>query len=220
MLKLSFNVSIYDKIQFEEVNSVGQNKEYSAKLTGESFLLYEFKIVAKLKKEGFSDKDIKKMVLEENLFQYKFKSSINRRLTPLLQRVNILDNILINMLIDDPLGNGVVINLYAIMKNDRLFFEFMNEVIKEKLQNTYEIIEKKDINIYFEEKAEQNEMITKWSDATIKKLKQVIKKILSEAKVIDIKTGQVHKLIISHELKEYLIKIGDIKYVEAMGETL
>lgn len=197
-----------------------QNKEYSAKLTGESFLLYEFKIVAKLKKEGFSDKDIKKMVLEENLFQYKFKSSINRRLTPLLQRVNILDNILINMLIDDPLGNGVVINLYAIMKNDRLFFEFMNEVIKEKLQNTYEIIEKKDINIYFEEKAEQNEMITKWSDATIKKLKQVIKKILSEAKVIDIKTGQVHKLIISHELKEYLIKIGDIKYVEAMGETL
>lgn len=197
-----------------------QNKEYSAKLTGESFLLYEFKIVAKLKKEGFSDKDIKKMVLEENLFQYKFKSSINRRLTPLLQRVNILDNILINMLIDDPLGNGVVINLYAIMKNDRLFFEFMNEVIKEKLQNTYEIIEKKDINIYFEEKAEQNEMITKWSDATIKKLKQVIKKILSEAKVIDIETGQVHKLIISHELKEYLIKIGDIKYVEAMGETL
>ncbi|NFI18705.1 DUF1819 family protein, partial [Clostridium botulinum] len=66
------------------------NKSYSAKLTGESFLLYEFKIVAKLKKEGFSDKDIRKMVLEENLFQYKFKSSITRRLTPLLQRVNII----------------------------------------------------------------------------------------------------------------------------------
>ncbi|MBN1062359.1 DUF1819 family protein [Clostridium botulinum] len=196
------------------------NKSYSAKLTGESFLLYEFKIVAKLKKEGFSDKDIRKMVLEENLFQYKFKSSITRRLTPLLQRVNIIDDILIDMLIDDPLGNGVIINLYAIMKNDRLFFEFMNEVVKEKLQNTSEIIEKKDINIYFEHKAEQNEVITKWSDATIQKLKQVIKKILSEAKVINLKTGEVHKLIMSQGLKEYLIKIGDTKYVVAMGENL
>lgn len=197
-----------------------QNKEYSAKLTGESFLLYEFKIVAKLKREGFSDKDIRKMVLEENLFQYKFKSSITRRLTPLLQRVNILDNTLIDMLIDDPLGNGATINLYAIMKNDRLFFEFMNEVVKEKLQNTSEIIEKKDINIYFEHKAEQNETITKWSDATIQKLKQVIKKILSEAKVLNLKTGEVHKLIMSQGLKEYLIKKGDTKYVVAMGENL
>ncbi|MBD7913941.1 DUF1819 family protein [Clostridium sp. Sa3CUN1] len=196
------------------------NKEYSAKLTGESFLLYEFKIIAKLKREGFSDKDIRKIVLEENLFQYKFKSSITRRLTPLLQRVNVLDNTLIDILIDDPLVDGVVINLYAIMKNDRLFFEFMNEVVKEKLQNNSEIIEKKDINIYFEHKAEQNEEITKWSDATIQKLKQVIKKILSEAKILNLKTGEVHKLIMSQGLKEYLVKKGDAKYVLAMGENL
>lgn len=196
------------------------NKEYSAKLTGESFLLYEFKIIAKLKREGFSDKDIRKIVLEENLFQYKFKSSITRRLTPLLQRVNVLDNTLIDILIDDPLVDGVVINLYSIMKNDRLFFEFMNEVVKEKLQNNSEIIEKKDINIYFEHKAEQNEEITKWSDATIQKLKQVIKKILSEAKILNLKTGEVHKLIMSQGLKEYLVKKGDAKYVLAMGENL
>lgn len=197
-----------------------QKKEYSAKLTGESFLLYEFKIVAKLKKDGFSDRDIRKMILDENLFQYQFKSSISRRLTPLIQRVNILDDKLIDMLIDDPLGNGTVINLYAIMKNDRLFFEFMNEVIKEKLYANNEILEKKDINIFFEQKAEQNETITKWTDNTIKKLKQVIKKILSEAKILNLKTGEVHKLIISEELKEYLIKTGDKKYVAAMGESL
>ena len=197
-----------------------QKKEYSAKLTGESFLLYELKIVSKIKKDGFSDKDIRKMVLNENLFQYQFKSSISRRLTPLIQRVNILDDKLIDMLIDDPLGNGAVINLYAIMKNDRLFFEFMNEVVKEKLYANNDILEKKDINIFFEQKAEQNETITKWTDNIIQKLKQVIKKILSEAKILNLKTGEVHKLIISEELKEYLIKIGDKKYVEAMGENI
>lgn len=212
---------MYDKITLKDgANFYMNNKEYSAKLTGESFLLYEFRIIAKLKREGFSDKDIRKIVLEENLFQYKFKSSITRRLTPLLQRVNVLDNTLIDILIDDPLVDGVVVNLYAIMKNDRLFFEFMNEVVKEKLQNNSEIIEKKDINIYFEHKAEQNEEITKWSDATIQKLKQVIKKILSEAKILNLKTGEVHKLIMSQGLKEYLVKKDDAKYVLAMGENL
>ena len=34
------------------------NRVYSGKLTGESFLLYELKIVAKLKKEGYTDKEV------------------------------------------------------------------------------------------------------------------------------------------------------------------
>lgn len=170
------------------------NRVYSGKLTGESFLLYELKIVAKLKKEGYTDKEIRKMVLEENLFQYKFTSSISRRLTPLMQRINLLDEELIDRLIEDPLGDGIVINLYSIMKNDRLFFEFMNEVMKEKLKSNNEVLEKKDINIFIETKIEQNEDIASWSDSTVNKIKQVIKKILMEAKVVeDNKTGMVKK---------------------------
>lgn len=197
------------------------NKKYSAKLTGESFLLYELKIVANLKRQGYSDKEIRKKVFDENLFQYKYKSSISRRLTPLIQRVNLLDEKLINKLIQDPLGDGVIINLYAIMKNDRLFFEFMKEIISPKIKNTNDILERKDINIYFDQKIEQNEEVSAWSEATIQKLKQVIKKILSEAGIIeDMKIGKLHKIIMSQELKEYLIKLGDKQYVIAMGENI
>lgn len=197
------------------------NRVYSGKLTGESFLLYELKIVAKLKKEGYSDKEIRKMVLEENLFQYKFTSSISRRLTPLLQRINLLDDNLIDRLIEDPLGDGIVINLYSIMKNDRLFFEFMNEVMKEKLKNNNEVLEKKDMNIFFEIKMEQNEDIAGWSEATINKIKQVIRKILIEAKVIeDIKTGKVRKVIMSDWIKNYLIKLDEEKYILVLGEKI
>lgn len=197
------------------------NRVYSGKLTGESFLLYELKIVAKLKKEGYTDKEIRKMVLEENLFQYKFTSSISRRLTPLIQRVNLLDEKLIDRLIEDPLGDGIVINLYSIMKNDRLFFEFMNEVMKEKLKSNNEVLEKKDINIFIETKIEQNEDIASWSEATINKIKQVIKKILMEAKVVENnKTGTVKKIIMSDWIKNYLSKLGEEKYILAMGEKI
>lgn len=196
-------------------------KEYSAKLTGESFLLFEFKTIAKLKKDGFSDKDIRKKVLEENLFQYKYKSSISRRLTPLIQRINIIDETLINMLIEDPLESGAIINLYAIMKNDRLFFEFMNEVVREKIEYKYDFIEKKDINMFFIEKSEQSDLVSGWSDQTIAKLKQVIFKILSEVGIIkDIKTGKINRLLIPSEVKNYLLSIGEDKYLKAMGEQI
>ena len=197
------------------------SRKYSGKLTGESFLLYELRIVAKLKKEGYTDKEIRKMVLEENLFQYKFTSSISRRLTPLMQRINLLDEELIDRLIEDPIGDGIVINLYSIMKNDRLFFEFMNEVMKEKLKSNNEVLEKKDINIFIETKIEQNEDIASWSDSTVNKIKQVIKKILMEAKVVeDNKTGIVKKIIMSDWIKNYLIKSGEEKYILAMGERV
>ncbi|WP_061995749.1 DUF1819 family protein [Clostridium sp. ATCC 25772] len=200
---------------------MNENMEYSAKLTGESFLLYEFKVVAKLKKEGFSDKEIRKRVLEENLFQYKFKSSISRRLSPLIKRVNSIDDNLLNMLLEDPLGYGVIINLYTIMKNDRLFFEFMDEVIREKIEYNYGFIEKKDINIFFTAKAEQSDLVSGWSEQTIAKLKQVIFKILSEAGMIeDIKTGKINRLLIPVEVKDYLISIGEKSYIKAMGEYI
>ena len=105
----------FQQILVKDVNILVRELKYSAKLTGESLLMYEFKIIAKLRKEAFSDKDIRKMVLEENLFQYKFKSSISRRLTPLVQRINLIDDNLIDMLLVDPLGDGLIINLYSIM---------------------------------------------------------------------------------------------------------
>lgn len=199
------------------------NKEltYSAKLTGESFLLQELKIVAQLKKDGYSDKEIRKIVLEENLFQYKFESSISRRLTPLIQRINLLDEYLIDRLIDNPLGDGVIINLYSIMKNDRLFFEFMNEVMADKLKSNNEVLEKKDLNIFFDTKIEQNSDVAEWSEKTIQKIKQVIRKILLEAKIIeDIKSCRIHKVIMSNQLKEYFIKIEAKNYILAMGESI
>lgn len=203
------------------MNTLGSELEYSAKLTGESFLMYEFKIVAKLKKEGFSDKDIRKMILEENLFQYKFKSSISRRLSPLIQRVNIIDDALIDMLLNDPLGDGVIINLYAIMKNDRLFFEFMNEVVRERISTNDLYLEKKDINVFITGKKEQSEIVDRWSDETIAKLKQVIFKILSEVGLLeDKKTGKLSRLIILPEVKDYLMNIGDSVYLQAMGEHI
>lgn len=192
--------------------------QYSSSLTGASFLLYELKQVIGLKVQGLNDKEIKQRVTEENLFQYKYESSIKRSLPSVLRRVNALDETLFQMVLEEPLETGKIINLYAIMKTDRLFFEFMDEVIREKYESNNLLIETKDLNIYFTVKAEQDNKVAGFTEKTVAKLKQVFYKVLFESGILkDKKTGELSRILMDEDLKEYIIRIGDGQFVKAMG---
>ncbi|WP_338838913.1 DUF1819 family protein [Kurthia gibsonii] len=193
--------------------------EYSSALTGAGFMLYEVKQIAKLKEAGFSDKDIRYKVLDENIFQYDKLSSVKRALPYILKRVDVLDGTLRKLLIEESFEVGKVINLYAIMKADHLFYEFMQEVVAEKLKKDNYYIDKMDVNFFFATKIEQNTTISNWSDSTIAKLKQVFKKILLEVGILEsLKTGELNRLIVDSQVSEHLQSIGEKNYVKVMGE--
>lgn len=193
--------------------------EYSSALTGAGFMLYEVKQIAKLKEAGFSDKDIRYKVLDENIFQYDKLSSVKRALPYILKRVDVLDGTLRKLLIEESFEVGKVINLYAIMKADRLFYEFMQEVVAEKLKKDNYYIDKVDVNFFFATKIEQSATISNWSDSTIAKLKQVFKKILLEVGILEsLKTGELNRLIVDSQVSEHLQSIGEKNYVKVMGE--
>ncbi|SMF90216.1 Putative inner membrane protein [Paenibacillus uliginis N3/975] len=194
--------------------------KYSATLTGAAFMLYEFKKVLSLLHEGRKESEIKEIVVSQNLFQYEVTSSLKRSLPSILRRVDTLDDTLKTMVLKESLEIGKMINLYAIMKTDRLFFEFMNEVIREKLESNNYLFEKKDLNLYFASKAEQDPGVAGWTEKTVNKLKQVILRILLESGILkDKKTGELSRLMMEEQLKQHLIQIGDIAYVRAMGEV-
>ena len=193
--------------------------EYSSVLTGAGFSFFEVKQVAKLKEQGYSNQDIRHKVLEENIFQYEKLSSVRRALPSILKRVDLLDESLRQMLIKESFEVGKVINLYAIMKFDRLFFEFMKEVIQEKLNNSNYYLDKIDVNVFFEEKMEQSEFMNSWSESTIAKLKQVFKTILLQAGILkDLKSGELTRLLIDNRISSHIQRIGDNNYLRAMGE--
>lgn len=87
-------------------------------------------------------------MIEENIFQHNKISSLKRGLPSILKRTNVLDDTLRTFVLEEPLEVGKVINLYAIMKTDRLFFEFMDEVVQDKLETNNYILEKKDLNAF------------------------------------------------------------------------
>lgn len=194
--------------------------EYSSVLTGAGFMLYEVKQVAKLKQQGYSDKEIRYKVLEENIFQYEKLSSVKRAMPYILKRVDLLDELLMQLLIDEPYEVGKVVNLYAIMKFDRLFYEFMQEVVAEKLNNNDYYLDKVDVNVFFAAKMEQSVFMTSWSDTTVAKLKQVFKKILLNAGLLkDLKSNELNRLYIDERVKIHLNHLGEAKYLQAMGEV-
>lgn len=182
-------------------------KKYSANLTGAWFLLYELKQVVRLIKEGLTEKEIKEKVLEENLFQHKRLTSATRALPTVYRRAALLNEELKDILLEDSLSDGKLINLYAIIEEDLLFKEFMLEVIKEKYNSNNLFIERKDINSFFAEKAEQNIGFSKYTEATVNKLRQVYLRILIEAEILkDRKTGEINRVLLDPYLKEVLEK--------------
>jgi hypothetical protein len=193
--------------------------EYSSSLNGASFLLFELKQVVKLKQLGLSNQEIRKKVIEENIFQFANKGRINRALPSIMKRADVIDDTLAQLMTEGSLEMTKVINLYSIMKTDLLFFEFMRELISEKLQNNDFTIEKKDLNVFFASKSEQSEKIASWSDINAEKLKRAFMQVLFESGMLRNRRGnELNRLMIDEQIKHHLTFIGDTKYLRAMGE--
>jgi len=193
--------------------------KYSSGIKSKPFLYVEFKKAAELLAEH-PDKSIsqlKKKTIEDNVFQF---NSINRKkevASAVFKRLNVLDDFLLNKLLNETIDTCKQINIYSILKTDRLFFEFMNEVYKDKYEIRDPYLRDKDFNIFFQSKAEQSERIAKWVDYTYYKLKQVYIRILFEAGFIkDQDEREIIKPLINSDIEEHLIDIGDKIYLEAM----
>ena len=57
------------------------------------------------------------------------------------------------------------------MKTDRLFFEFMYEVFRNKIILGDYSLNDRDINIFFQDKKSQSEIVNNWIDSTVKEIK-------------------------------------------------
>lgn len=191
-------------------------KYYS--LSGERSLLKELRIVFNLLNHSYSLDEIKNKVYEDNLFQYSSTSSIQRVFSAIKKRIKNIDSELIKLFISESYDTQSIINLYLIMKSNKLIFDFMYEVIKDKYFFYDFQLKDSDINKFFEVKKIQVPEIANWSEKTIKRTKTEIKKILYDAGILkDKKTMEIQPLIISEDFKRYLISNNELIYLEAMG---
>lgn len=183
----------------------------SGRLTREQYLFYEMRITAKLMSEGLEDCEVIKQIVEENLFQYPTEKSIASMSKACIARLRALnDNSLIEAVAMQPMGVAKQICLYAMMKQYRLMRDFMVTVIGEKYRMQELSFGKKDVTIFFMQIQEQDDFVASWSESTIKKIRQVIIRVLAENGYLDnIKSEKLNPVLLNPILENVIRNNND-----------
>lgn len=159
---------------------------YNGGLTREQFLLYEIRVVARLQLDGLTREEIMEKLKEENLFQFPTERMITNIAGVCFKRLDALNNpMLVEELAHGPMELARQVNLYAMMRYNRIVWDFMVTVIGEKFRTQDFSFLSSDMNLFFLRLQEQNDTVAGWSDSTIGKIKQVLRKALVECDYLD-----------------------------------
>lgn len=182
------------------------NIPYKAVITREQFLFHEMRTTAKLMNKGLDDETIVNEIIEDNLFQYPTEKMIKNLAKVCVARLHTInDKNLVEIIANGSAESAKQICLYAMMKHYLIVWEFMTTVIAEKYKLKDLSYSRKDINIFFTRLQEQSDVVALWSDSTIRKIKQVLTKMLVDNGYLDsTKSETLNPVLIDLDLKNVL----------------
>ena len=195
-----------------------ESKKYSAGLMSQSFWFLEFKKVVKLRQEGMAFDDIKKKCVEENLFGAAREYRALRMAGYIITRVKAMDETLVDLFCNSDLATQKLINLVTILRTDRLFFEFVYEIYREKVILGVDTMEEADVNVFFTRKETQSELIAGWKDSTKRHLRSCYLNFMTDANLLTVmdKKKLITPPILDIALERYLQSIGEEVLVKAL----
>ena len=197
-------------------------KEYSAGGVKRQFWFLEFKKSAILRNQGMSWEELRTRSREENLFAAASPARAEMTMNTVEDRMRTLPDSFLPMFVYGDPGTQRLFCLLGCMGNDTLFFEFVYEVIREKIQLNVNVFSDADIRLFFKEKQAQDEKVAEWTDYTLKRLGSYYKNLLYEAGLTD--HGKAERRyarpIIDREL-EYWMKDNGLQpmYAALTGEN-
>lgn len=194
------------------------NDTYSAGLISQSFWFIEMKKVIRLIDEGKSKQEIKQLCVDENLFGAAKEYRAKRIYGYIWNRVKQLDKNMIDLFMTSDIATQKLINLFAILKCDRLFFEFLFEVYREKSILGVPAIEDSDVKIFFKNKESQSESVFSWTESTKKRLRNIYINFMIDANLLTVigKEKTITPPIIDIALERYLEATGHSSIVKAI----
>lgn len=160
--------------------------QYKSSITREQFMFYEMRATAKLFMEGLSDEEIISRILSENLFQYPTEKQTRSQALACIKRLRCLDDdVLIEAIATKTSETAKQVCLYAMMKYNRLVWDFMVTVIGEKYRTNSLTFGKIDLNVFFIRLQEQIDSVAAWKESTVDRAKFVLTRLLVENEYLD-----------------------------------
>ena len=183
-----------------------ERREYSAGAVKLSFWFPEFRKAVQLLAAGSSFDEIRRESQEENIFGAPTQRREDQVCRTVLTRVQSLDSSFYPVFLSGDLATQKLFALAAVMACDTLFFDFVYEVIREKLIIGSNELEPKDVRIFFRDKQAQDARLAQWTDYTCQRLGTCYRTMLYEAGLTDKskETRKIFKPIPETELRQWL----------------
>lgn len=177
---------------------------YGGMITREQFCFFETRTVARLICEGKSEQEIVQEVVENNLFQYPTERSLVSISKACYKRMMSLEDVdLVNIVAYQPMEVSKQVCLYAMMKTYPIVWDFMVQVIGEKYRVFDMSFGQIDLNEFFMRAKDNNEEVAEWSEATVTKIKQVLRKMLVENEYLDdVRADHLNSVYLESKLEE------------------
>ena len=194
-------------------------KRYSASAVKVSFWFAEFRKVMQMLGRGYGMSEIKKLNLRENIFSASTPLRAKQIFQTVSGRVLALDADISALFLSSDLATQKLIALVAAMAYDELFFDFVYEVVREKMIMGNDQLTDSDIRVFFKEKQEQDESVARWTDATFVRLAKCYKTMLYEAGIINKDVGAriIIPPIVDPQLQGRLEDHGMTRYTKALS---
>jgi hypothetical protein len=195
------------------------SEEYSARAMKYSFWFNEYQKMLLLIHEGLSKDEIRKLSEDENLFSATTIQRGYEIVSAVYSRINSMPDSFHVLMETRDFETQKLMVLISIMNEDRLFFEFMYDVFREKMIIGDFILRDMDVRSFFRRKQESSDTVAGWTDGTISRLGRTYKAYLTDAGLSDHATGD-RKLIkpyVDSNLKDVLIGEGMEPFLKALG---
>ena len=191
---------------------------YSSGLVAHSFWFLEFRKIVEMRHDGMKYDAIKKKCIEENIFGAAKEYRAQRMTGYLMNRLKTLDDALIEIFCSADIATQKLITLIAILKMDRLYYEFLYEVYREKAILGTTVLEDMDVNAFFSQKEQQSETVALWEDVTRKRLRSSYFNFLTDAGLLTIidKQRTITPAVLDYKLEQYLNLNGEENLINAL----
>lgn len=192
--------------------------EYSAGNVSNLLWFVEMRETAKLL-QNYDAKEVQQMVVKENIYQQKAENRARREFNCIKRRLDAIPEKLVNEMITTDINTAKIIALIAVMTTDILFFELVYEVYRNKLNMDEDALKDADLNMFFNRKIEQSDIVAGWSASAIKKLKQTYCKYMQESGLLrePVKNERkINRPYVDIELRNILMENNMEKYLYAL----
>ena len=186
---------------------------FNGEIVAGSLLEKESRVIARLVLENLDEETWRQKLYVENILQKRSQPTIKRMVALIRKRLSTINAEAWQMIAGGSNEAACQMLLVAAIKHSRLLGDFLIKVIKGNLTAFQNNVTDRDWQKFLEECATIEPQIKQWSPSTIKKLRQVIFRILAEAKILEnTRSLKIMPFFINPEVERLLLK-NDESYV-------